>query len=333
MGLEKMKRHWRHLVARYGAYPVIWCLAGEATMPYYGLAFGPKADPAKADAHRALQKAGWTEMARYVRSIDPFGRLISVHPSQSARDCVTDDRVLDFNMLQTGHGGFSALLNTLKVVSQEWSRRPPMPVIQSEVNYEGIMLQSRDDAVRATFWVSMLNGAAGFTYGANGIWQASSQDRPYGPSPHGASWGSYTWKEALDWPGATKVAAYRRLLERYPWWRMQPHPEWIDDAAPADHWDHPQAAGIPGELLIVYYHHPKAPWSPPQQGRLAGLGPAGRWRGRWIDPDCLHEYDTGVITADANGKWTIPPMPIIGSMLLILERDLRPKARNRKTSV
>ncbi|GAJ03891.1 unnamed protein product, partial [marine sediment metagenome] len=35
MGVEKMKQHWRYLVARYGAYPVVWCLAGEATMPFY----------------------------------------------------------------------------------------------------------------------------------------------------------------------------------------------------------------------------------------------------------------------------------------------------------
>ena len=35
LGIEKMKKHWRYLVARWGAYPVIWCLAGEALMPFY----------------------------------------------------------------------------------------------------------------------------------------------------------------------------------------------------------------------------------------------------------------------------------------------------------
>jgi len=35
MGLAKIKQHWRNIVARWGAYPVIWCLAGEGTMPYY----------------------------------------------------------------------------------------------------------------------------------------------------------------------------------------------------------------------------------------------------------------------------------------------------------
>src|SRR5579883_1401177 len=35
MGLRKIKQHWRNIVARWGAYPVFWCLAGEGTMPYY----------------------------------------------------------------------------------------------------------------------------------------------------------------------------------------------------------------------------------------------------------------------------------------------------------
>jgi hypothetical protein len=28
-GAVNIKRHWRYLIARYGAYPVIWILAGE----------------------------------------------------------------------------------------------------------------------------------------------------------------------------------------------------------------------------------------------------------------------------------------------------------------
>ena len=35
LGTERMKKHWRYLVARYGALPVVWCAAGEGTMPFY----------------------------------------------------------------------------------------------------------------------------------------------------------------------------------------------------------------------------------------------------------------------------------------------------------
>jgi hypothetical protein len=31
MGMEKVKKHWRYLIARWSAYPVVWCLAGEGT--------------------------------------------------------------------------------------------------------------------------------------------------------------------------------------------------------------------------------------------------------------------------------------------------------------
>ncbi len=34
LGLEKTKQHWRYLIARYGAYPVVWTLCGEADMPF-----------------------------------------------------------------------------------------------------------------------------------------------------------------------------------------------------------------------------------------------------------------------------------------------------------
>lgn len=35
MDAGKMKKHWRYLIARYGAYPVTWTLCGEATLACY----------------------------------------------------------------------------------------------------------------------------------------------------------------------------------------------------------------------------------------------------------------------------------------------------------
>jgi hypothetical protein len=320
MGTDAMKRHWRYLVARYGAYPVFWCLAGEAIMPYYDLWIGPKTDPAEADRHRAAQKVGWTEMARYVRGIDPFGNLISIHPGDSGRDCVLDDSLLDFNMLQTGHGGYGALPHTLKVVQRECARQPIMPVVQSEVTYEGILGQNKDDVQRAMFWMCWLNGVAGYTYGANGIWQLNRPERPYGPSPHGASWGNRSWQDASRLPGSAVVALGKRLLQKYAWWEFQPHPEWSGDPESAQSWDRPQAAGIPGKVMVLYFQDSKAPWAAADSGRLSGLVPRGAYRARWIDPESGLEYPLGRITADAQGRWLTPYSPIIGSILLILER-------------
>ena len=44
MGEEMMKAHWRYLIARYGAWPVVWCAAGEANLPWY-LAEGSTQEP------------------------------------------------------------------------------------------------------------------------------------------------------------------------------------------------------------------------------------------------------------------------------------------------
>ncbi|HEY9095433.1 MAG TPA: DUF5060 domain-containing protein, partial [Hydrogenophaga sp.] len=34
LGAEKMKQHWRYVMARWGAYPVVWVAAGEQMMPW-----------------------------------------------------------------------------------------------------------------------------------------------------------------------------------------------------------------------------------------------------------------------------------------------------------
>jgi len=35
MGEEKMKAHWRNLIARYASWPVVWVAGGEANLPWY----------------------------------------------------------------------------------------------------------------------------------------------------------------------------------------------------------------------------------------------------------------------------------------------------------
>src|SRR5205823_6389726 len=73
LGVGRMKEHWRYLVARYGAWPVIWCVAGEANLPYYGVRGFP--------FESRSQVEGWTEVSRYLREIDPFHRLLTIHPT------------------------------------------------------------------------------------------------------------------------------------------------------------------------------------------------------------------------------------------------------------
>ena len=189
MGHENMQRHWRNLVARYGAYPVTWCLAGEGQMPFY------LSEHKEEDS--ALQIHGWTEMGAYVRQINPYHRPVTIHDGTQN---VEDPSVLDFDLLQTGHGDRQSLPTTVDMVSERVTRQPSMPVINGEVCYEGIGEACRQEVQRLMFWTCLLSGAAGHTYGANGIWQVNTRETPFGPSPHGLAWGNTPWEEAYQLP-------------------------------------------------------------------------------------------------------------------------------------
>lgn len=235
LGVDKMKRHWRYLVARYGAYPCFWCIAGEAAMPYYL--------STERDKDIAFQKQGWTEVARYVRSIDPFHHPITLHPTDRTRTNIADPAVIDFEMLQTGHGDWASVPNTLAQLKASRESKPKMPTVNAEVCYEGILGTCHDDVVRFMAWTSLLSGTAGHTYGANGIWQVNTQGHPYGKSPHGGTYGPTPWDEAMNLPGSREVGLAKKLLESVDFPHLRPHPELAayapqDDLFAEPHWSH-----------------------------------------------------------------------------------------------
>jgi hypothetical protein len=181
------------------------------------------------------QVKDWSAVARYVRQIDPFHRLITIHPTGigrlSARNAINDMSLLDFDMLQTPHGQREAVLPTIRTVRESYADKPVLPVINGEAAYEMLGDELPTEWTRQMFWLCMMNGAAGHTYGANGIWQVNRQGKPHGPSPHhppgSVGYGAISWDEAMDLPGSKQVGLAKKLLEQFPWTQFQPHPEWV----------------------------------------------------------------------------------------------------------
>ncbi len=220
MGPEKLEKHWRYLIARYGALPAIWCIAGEVNLPYYYNPKFPFDDKEQAQT--------WMQVVRYVREHDPYRRPLTVHPTGlgnlSARG-TADVNLLDYDMLQTGHGGLNDLDITVKTVTKSYTEPPAMPVVQGEVNYECLvgMDYNPDSIQRLFYWCCMLSGTTGYTYGGNGIWQVNLEGQPK------ITYGNYpvpTWQKAMHLPGSTQLGVGHRLLDSLPWQRMSPHPEW-----------------------------------------------------------------------------------------------------------
>ena len=314
MGVEKLKRHWRTLVARYGAYPVVWSLAGEGVLPYYE-------DPlwGKWDEYTPGARADWTEIGRYVRSIEPFGRLVSIHcpnygdPSMGGHNMVDDRSLLDFDMLQTAHGSMNQGWHSVMNIRQAREMEPAMPVLQSEGFYEGILEQCREETQRWFFWSSMLSGAAGHTYGANGIWQLNTEGEPFRGNPIGGNWGDTPWQKAAELPGSRQIGIGKKLLEQYEWWKFEPHQEWIESAPgnpaiPADHAEamRPYAAGIPGKVRFIYTVLSDG-YSPLIAVR--GLEPGVEYKAYYFDPSSGTAARHRAVSGDAEGRWRVPMPP------------------------
>ena len=311
IGEERMTSHWRYLVARYGAWPVVWSLAGETAMAYY-LAKDPPGDTEKL-------RAAWSRVARAVRSADPYQRPLSAHPRRTSWDDLEDHSTLDYHMLQPGHMR-AAMAIGIAGITDARARFPATPVVNAEPPYEGHMGTNGPDVQRFTFWSSILSGAAGFTYGAGGIFQANDRDRPTGGRPGGGAYDAATWDEAMHFPGASQLGRAKELLMELPWDRFEPHPEWATTTVRwgAENYDPPlrvYSAGIPRECRVHYIPRRYWHWD---GAVIHGIEKGTRYRAEYVDPERFTRFELGTVEPDANGDWQAPPTPYLMEWILVL---------------
>jgi hypothetical protein len=318
-GPERLKQHWRYLIARYGAYPVVWCVAGEGTMGYYS---GPNFLKAS-EAWLAERRAAWVDVIQGVCAADPYRHPLTIHPSypSSSRAQVADPTVLDFEMLQTGHWGDESVATSVDMLEAAIGQEPRMPTFVGEACYDGIMESNREEHQRALFWAAVLTGAAGHSYGANGIWQVNERGKPHGLSPHGMSWGNIPWDEAYRLPGSRQLGLGKRLLERFHWWEFEPHPEWVDARQTEVRALPPFAAGISGQVRVHFL---------PAASLLAYFFADGitlkdlergiEYRAFLFDPKSGVEVPLGIATGDPQGEWAVPKPPVLQDWIVVLQR-------------
>lgn len=323
MGEERVRRHWRHLVARYAAWPVVWCLAGETTMATYGTLF--RGDAAAMDAEREQQRALWSRLAACLQSTDPWHSPITTHPRApgASRQDLLPGTHLDLDMVQTTHMGYSGLHGHLETLTTALAQSPPHPVFVAEANYEGIMGSSWADIQRFLFWTAMTQGCCGHTYGAQGLWGMHSKQAPY--RGFTGNWGRGFWEDAMHYAGSAQVGLGARILARYPWHRCRPFTE-PAAAALGRPWSF--ATGIPGELAIYYL--PANTNDPRHMGCVAEgwMGeclplrlPSGSvFHAAFVDLISGAESAIGMAAPDAAGQWTPPRKPSSEDWLLVLSK-------------
>jgi hypothetical protein len=194
----------KYLGSRYRNSAVIWILGGDWFYAGYE------------DVYRSMA-AGLAE------GENGIPHLMTFH--QKPKAPLVEAPWLSFQMIQTSHTIWN---RSYDLIGQDWDSVPILPVVMGEGGYEGIAdhtmetVHSVDAAdVRRIAYCAMFAGAAGYTYGAQGVWNHNGPraPRPPGNPPPGSSgrWGtSPLWKDALQLPGGNQLRYLRALLESRP---------------------------------------------------------------------------------------------------------------------
>ncbi len=310
----------RYLLARYGAYNLLWSLSGE-----YQYAYTQQPPWTTAD---------WQALGRAVAAANVYGHPISVHPSgrQGLEDPAAwppaahqassggefhDEPWLDHNWLQTGHA-LDLLWRVPQRIAENYSRVPAKPVLHAEGFYEQQTTEGASARmVRWQAWTAFLDGAAGHAYGANGVWQFFDPRARIGIGRDRANsqpWHGRSWRTALEAPGGRQLIHLLTFLRSMEWHRLTPRPEWLrvrGVPVETDSVTDPHCAAIDNRVVVVYIpagnaglrlevlhlggHQYRAQWYDPRTGQYSPASEqpvrGDRLEGAWRAPSVYRHSD------------------------------------------
>lgn len=342
LGASRMKQHWRYIIARYGAYPVVWIAGGEV-----------RERPGTTD---------WTDVTRFIRENDPYHHPLTVHEGPPPYDtAILDESLTDFDLIQPSHFGWASIATEVAQLNKHYSRtHVTKPIIVGEIGYENFAGTHMADFQRAAFWVAMLNGAAGFTYGTISTAEAYTSDKPF----HRIRWGLHAWDEAMHYPGSYQVGFGAQLLKELPWWQFSPHPNWVtprgttllephsktngfdidlenaffssspiaEQELPLGEWRNlkgnfrlPYAEGIEHGTRVFYL--PYFSFSYAGAGKrtplptIVGLEPRQRYRAYYFDPSTGTRFDLGAVERPEPGALLLKDRSVEGSNSALKNQD------------
>lgn len=155
----------------------------------------------------------WDALGKGIKSEDS-NHLMTFHPLGDASSSMWfhDSEWLDFNICQSGH----SMKNypNYMMITYDYMRHPVKPCLDSEPRYEEHAVNWKPqqngvfndyDVRQAAYW-AVFAGACGHTYGTHPVWQMHD----IGREPIGFA--RYTWKEAVQLPGASQLIHLKNLM-------------------------------------------------------------------------------------------------------------------------
>jgi hypothetical protein len=308
----------KYVVARYGAYPVVW-QGGVEVDSIYNCYDAAGAKTTCTSAQVAALVSDWGDVMASIDASDSVGHHNPAtamfwipHPGPGFADHYRAASWHAFFSLQSGH----ATKRPRSSYHEFYWRTPTKPFMDTEINFENICVQGTScvsrEQMRRTVLRVIQAGAFAAGYGANGVWGYTVDDSH---TRWDADWGHTNWYDGIDLPGAGDLARAKAFYQALDWHELVPidGQTWVGYSCPgiADEYDRPitKAAFNPGagtiRLAVVYY--PAGPRCPITVHKVA----PGTYKVRWFD------LQTGVYTTapgspvaiGAVGDWSVPTPP------------------------
>jgi len=177
----------------------------------------------------------WDALAKGIKEADP-DHLMTFHPMGDASSSMWfhDAGWLNFNSCQSGHS--MRHLPNYTMIMYDYSRMPAKPCLDAEPRYEDHAVNWKPDVngffndydVRQAAYWAVFAGACGHTYGAHPVWQMYAAPR----QPVGFV--RYTWKQALELPGASQMLHLKALMLSRPYFDRIPDQQPVDSPKVGD---------------------------------------------------------------------------------------------------
>jgi hypothetical protein len=259
----------RFQVQRYEKYPCLFILAGDAR--YTGQ---------EAERWRRIGRAVFASRKDLLVTTHPTGMNFPWKDWEG-------ETWLNIWAYQSGHGDDGRTWAWLHSgppaqFGQRWAAIK-RPIINLEPPYEGHNgYQSRkphtaENVRRAAYWSLLVAPPAGLTYGAHGLWSWQTESGQE-PRDHKGTGIAKTWKEALEFPGATQMGHLRRFFESLPWTELRPAPDFVQQqSAEKDPSTFVACARTAdGRVTVVYF--------PPRAQAQVRLHVSDPKKVRWYNP-------------------------------------------------
>jgi hypothetical protein len=285
----------KYIVARYQGNHVLWTLGGDGK--YYG----------------DLEDR-WKSIGSQVFGERKHEGLVTLHPHGLSwiGDIYEDQDWYDLITYQSSHSNSENTVNWINKgpIANQWYNLRPMPLINTEPNYEEIFFKiTAKDVRNASYWSVFAAPPSGITYGANGIWPWLREGEDI--ENHESAIGTHSWKESLDFEGSKQIGYLNEFINQFDWWTFKPANDLLVEQPGDDKFDEFIAvvANEDHSTILVY--------SPVKQViKLYNLN-KDLYQIRWFNP-VTNTYSDG--TLNAEGSTLEIENTMDHDMVLILEK-------------